>query len=692
MCSFFGLALFAFFSFNTFFTPFSLKAEIKQEKTIDPEKDNKPKTLLEKISNINMQTFPWENDRWSTTTYKEFLTKYTERALNPKAKWTRQRAFDLFVEAEKEQPKKASISFNDEHTWNDLNLFCGQKDKTKFVGDAIDKSQTEYGKVALYTLLANPIDRRDRLIKRQNIIKYLAHNNHVFSSLEQSFKKLCSAQEIMLLFWRDNDPLYKQIKDWVLFNNALTKPLNSSEGVLTLKSLYDHQTRLWWLGVSVIASLSLTLYGFSNLTGLMKTPKTLEKWALRYKDGNFVAWIINTLTKNPHIIGATTFASGIFTSCNIPHQFEWFTNGFLFEKTLQILMKPAAESIEAMQKIYIEIKQHKELCDFDEFNELEKLFTQSIKISNELKHFLYLVNDETLQQKPSLFSDKGVILKAYELLFESKKFLQQALVALGHIDAYLGLARLIKESEQQENKFCFAHYLDAEQPTIELTNFWHPIIGQKEAINNSISIGGKNRRNIVITGPNAGGKSTTIKAMTIALIMGQTVGIAPARTCAFTPFSSIATYLNITDDIGVGNSLFKSEVVRTQELLDKLNELEKDQFSFTIFDEVFNGTSPVEGEAAAYSIAHHLDEYKKNICVIATHFPMLTLLDDVTDSYSNYKVSVTINRDGTISYPYKLSPGVSEQHIAIDILRNEGFKSSILDEANDIIALKQPSV
>ena len=189
----------------------------------------------------------------------------------------------------------------------------------------------------------------------------------------------------------------------------------------------------------------------------------------------------------------------------------------------------------------------------------------------------------------------------------------------------------------------------------------------------------------MITGPNAGGKSTILKSLTISVLLAQTFGLVPAEQLSLTPFSSIATYLNITDDIGSGNSLYKAEVIRVVELMKRIKNLKPGQFSFALFDEVFNGTSPHEGSAAAYSVIDHLAQYENSINLVATHFSLLTKLSEKNNRVTNYKVTVTVHDDGRIEYPFKLYSGVSNQHVAIDILRNEGVSNTILEQAQSLL-------
>ncbi len=219
-----------------------------------------------------------------------------------------------------------------------------------------------------------------------------------------------------------------------------------------------------------------------------------------------------------------------------------------------------------------------------------------------------------------------------------------------------------------------------------MKNFWHPLIEKDKVVTNSITLGQDYYKpNVILTGPNAGGKSIALKTITLCLLMAQAIGIVPAQEMILTPFYSISTYLNITDDAGAGQSLFKSEVLRCQELIDKIEKSKNAEFHFQVFDEIFNGTTPQEGMAAAYGVAKHLSNYENNICLIATHFSELTQLEQETKSFENYKVYVNYMKYGQIEYPYKLEKGKSNQHVAFDILKNQGFSGNILESAKEML-------
>ncbi len=328
-------------------------------------------------------------------------------------------------------------------------------------------------------------------------------------------------------------------------------------------------------------------------------------------------------------------------------------------------------------------------------NQIVPLFGKFSKCSEKLRKLISIVSSNTFNNGSSYFSYTGRSLAAYQLMFDIQNDMGPVLEALGEIDAYVSIAKLYKEFENKCVKYCFASYKEEEHPYFNLKEFWNPFVNCKVVVPNSLELGGdKQASNIVLTGPNAGGKSTILKGITINLLFAQTLGIAPASEVTITPFSKINSYLNITDDLTAGNSLFRAEVLRAQSLIRTVKALKDKQFSFSIMDEMFSGTSPKEGEAASYAVTKYLGECNNSMSVIATHFPMLTTLaEDTNGVFKNCKVAVSKNIDGGLVYPYKLENGLSDQHIAFEILVNEGVLDySVLGMAHNLLRKRFPAL
>lgn len=306
----------------------------------------------------------------------------------------------------------------------------------------------------------------------------------------------------------------------------------------------------------------------------------------------------------------------------------------------------------------------------------------------ELKELLRLLETSTMKGNASFFSFKGNALTAFKLMQSTKDDLIGALQFAGKIDAYLAIAKLMCSSPY--GRYCFVNYQKSSTPYLKIDEFWHPMLNPTTVVTNDVELGASTgARNLIITGPNAGGKSTALKSITLAVIMAQTLGIAPAKAMTLTPFTQTGTYLNVADKVGK-DSTYQAEMNRAGALLQSIRSLKPGEFSFVIMDEIFTGTNPREGSAGAFGIATRLASYPQSICLIATHYKQLTELEQTTNGvFKNRKVSVLIAPDGKITSTYTLGYGASDQQIALQLLENAGFDQEILQAAQD--ALKNQS-
>jgi DNA mismatch repair protein MutS len=655
------------------------------EKTDDAAKAKKEPTLSSKIADLNLQTFPnEESEHINTNSYVEWLSWMFKRRTEPKPKERRENAFKLIEEFER-STSKLPIT-DDIAMWSDLTLFVGQRDKQRFVANSIDRTQTELGKISLYRLLAEPLDSQTRLAKRQLVIKTLVANPAITASLKKALNTMATAEPITLGFWQEHDDFQHESKRATFDITAL----DEEEACLQLKHLYNRGLHSWFFITDVMATATLLGYGVSQLIGYQSNylDQNLGRSA-----GMAFGPILDAIRNHRFqsaILALFIGGMGVFY---LKNHFDWVHGNFLFDHYLQTIMIHVATYMRDLNTLHSIIKANPELATFDEFQPLQALFEKRAQMSAKVDELIQSLNSETFTGEASFFSFKGRVLRAFLLASEIKAELQEAIAAAGKIDAYTSTATLINEYADKDVTFCFPTYVAAAStPSINITNFWHPILPTDKVVTNNITFGIDGQTpNLIITGPNEGGKSTILKAITLCLLFAQTLGIAPAQAMTFTPFHSIATYLNLTDDIGAGNSLFKAEVLRAQQLIERIEKAPCNEFYFAAFDEMFNGTTPVEASAASYSVAKHLASFPNSICLFATHFSIMTTLENVSDRVSNYHVQVDLRADGTIGYPYKLTKGISSQHVAIPILRNQGFAKTVLDDAQTIATRIAPS-
>ena len=208
-------------------------------------------------------------------------------------------------------------------------------------------------------------------------------------------------------------------------------------------------------------------------------------------------------------------------------------------------------------------------------------------------------------------------------------------------------------------------------PVLNITDYWHPLIDPNVVITNSLSMG-NNIKNLMITGPNAGGKTTSLMSLIINIIFAQSFGIAPSAKLVMTPFAKIHSYLDITTNLQEGLSLFAAEVDRAKKLKNSILSCTENQKTFTIIDEIFSGTNPDVASNVGFKFATQLGDITHSMTIITTHFPALTKVGQDTGTFTNYKVAdATIMPDGKIVYPFKLVPGISSQNVAQHMLEQQ---------------------
>jgi DNA mismatch repair ATPase MutS len=185
-------------------------------------------------------------------------------------------------------------------------------------------------------------------------------------------------------------------------------------------------------------------------------------------------------------------------------------------------------------------------------------------------------------------------------------------------------------------------------------------------IKNDISIS----KNIIITGPNASGKTTILKATLINIILSQQFGYGCYESAQIKLYNYLHCYLNIPDTSG-RDSLFQAEARRCKEILDCIKE--NNGQHFCIFDELYSGTNPEEAVLSANAFMNYLN--KRADCLLTTHYTELcTLLKDM----NNYKME-TIEKDSKITYTYNLISGISKVKGGIKILNDMNFPEEILN-------------
>mgnify|MGYP001034376071 CR=1 FL=1 len=565
------------------------------------------------------------------------------------------------------------------YAWNDLKLFYGTHANPKsHLLNQVDRTISVIGKSALAVLLAKPTSNIQELHSRQNIVQILLKEESTFNQLTKVYQDYVAIEERLLSLWSKHDPLFNRfyesfIQGTLYFSFKNSNRYNEKDGALELRK------RLYFDSVLTLHGTSISFqsyYLFKVLTDQATFKRIISKdhpmWI------RILAWYplatipIEILSIKKHYDNWATPLRYLATRLADVQQL------LLAAKDINTIVAECPELDNVYGKHLVSLRR---LLSQPNTTEIGRLINQ--------------LSNLPLKKWSVFFNNNGKLLQTYKLFVKHKNKLADALYEFGKLDAFLSIACLLQETQGSKSQatYTFTQFLGRSEnpkPYIALVDMWNPFLNAKKVVTNTITMDGEHEvRNIILTGPNAGGKSVFISGMAISLLLSQTLGIVPASSATITPFNKINTYLDVSSDIAEGKSLFMAEVERAQQQLNTIAGLRNDEFSFSVMDEIFSGTNPKEGEAAAYSIVHYLSQYTNNLSIIATHFPKLTLLPERVHvgGFVNYKVSVGIQKEtGKLLYTYKIETGKSNQAIALDILKEQGYDTRMLEEAKEILA------
>ena len=184
-------------------------------------------------------------------------------------------------------------------------------------------------------------------------------------------------------------------------------------------------------------------------------------------------------------------------------------------------------------------------------------------------------------------------------------------------------------------------------------------------------------KNVVLTGPNASGKTTFLKTTSINIIFCQQVGAGFFQSGRVKPYTHIHSYLNIPDT-SERDSLFQAESRRCKEILTAIESAGPGARHFCIFDEIYSGTNPDEATKSGYAFMNYLTRFDHVDFILTTHYVKMCKRLRKNKRVLNYQMEVEENRE-KLTYTYKMKRGISQVQGAVRILEDMDYPKEILD-------------
>ena len=292
------------------------------------------------------------------------------------------------------------------------------------------------------------------------------------------------------------------------------------------------------------------------------------------------------------------------------------------------------------------------------------------------------------------FEDKALSANERALALE-KRLYEELLEALtAHIAALQRIARALAQLDglcafataARRYDYCRPEFV--EHPCLEIRGGRHPVVERQvdSFIANDLDLN-PNRRMLIVTGPNMGGKSTYMRQTALIVLLAHCGSWVPAAACRLGPIDAIHTRIGASDDLASGRSTFMVEMTEAAAILNGATDK-----SLVLMDEIGRGTSTFDGLALAFAIARHLVEKTRAWTLFATHYFELTQLAADHAECANVHLGA-VEHGKTVVFMHAVEPGPASQSYGIHVAALAGIPPAVLREAKRrLVELEQRAV
>lgn len=264
---------------------------------------------------------------------------------------------------------------------------------------------------------------------------------------------------------------------------------------------------------------------------------------------------------------------------------------------------------------------------------------------------------------------------------EQATAIRDAARAVASLDALAGLAELAATQG-----YCRPELTDGR--CLEIEGGRHPVVEQllseSAFVPNSVALGHGDKPDLVVlTGPNASGKSCYLRQCGVLQLMAQMGSWIPAERAAIALADRIFTRVGAVDDLASGQSTFMVEMAETANILQHASER-----SLVLLDEIGRGTATFDGLSIAWAVAEHLASAPPHglgaRSIFATHYHELNALAGSHSNVANFQVVVE-EQDAELVFLHKVMPGGADRSYGIEAARLAGVPPSVVQRARQVL-------
>ena len=220
------------------------------------------------------------------------------------------------------------------------------------------------------------------------------------------------------------------------------------------------------------------------------------------------------------------------------------------------------------------------------------------------------------------------------------------------------------------------------EPGIDIEAGRHPVVESVSSdtfVANDASLN-RERKMLIITGPNMGGKSTYMRQTALIVLLALCGSFVPAKRVKLGPIDRIFTRIGSADDLAGGRSTFMVEMTETANILHNAT-----QDSLVLMDEVGRGTSTFDGLSLAWAAAVYIAQRLNAYTLFATHYFELTSLPDDFESIANVHLDA-VEHDSGIVFMHSVKPGPANQSYGLQVAQLAGIPAAVIDSARGKLA------